>query len=289
MSPNLQYRVEVPGGWWSEGARVRHAELRPLTGRDEAFLLDAGESLTAAARTTALLCRCLLRLGTVADVTPDDVRALAVGDREALLLQLWRITFGERFPCVITCPGNGCGEKMDLQLKVSDLLLAPYSEPQPWREVTVQAHGEDYLARLRAPNGLDQELAAECGRTDMQQAENLLLRRCAAPLSAVNSESLSAEEWSHELTDRLVEKMSGLDPQADILLQLRCVACDQAFQAEFDMGNYLYRTLRGQIPYLYREVHYIARAYHWTEDEILSMTPRKRSTYLNLLAEEEAH
>lgn len=286
MSLNLQYRVDLPGGCWKQGICVRHADIRPLNGNDEAFLLEAGESLSAAARTTALLCRCLLRLGNDDTVSPLAVRCLTVGDREALLLHLWRLTFGECLSSVVTCPRQGCGERMDLEVKVSDLLLSAYNNHVEWREINLQRNGRDYIVRVRPPNGMDQELAAEVGRTNLRDAEALVLQRCVQPISA-DGTAFPAEEWAAEMVDRIEEVMTYLDPQAEVLLQLRCVACDQPFAAEFDTGTYLYRAMAERIRFLYREVHEIARSYHWSEEEILSMTPRKRAMYLNLLAGEE--
>ena len=80
--------------------------------------------LAAAARVTQLLVRCLRRLGPVEPVRTDLVRQLIVGDREALLLHLRRLTLGEHMPCLLSCPE--CGKKMDLNLEVGELLLPTY-------------------------------------------------------------------------------------------------------------------------------------------------------------------
>src|SRR6266536_3258635 len=111
--------VTLPGGYWRDGICHREAELRPLTGEDEAFLADGAESLLPAYRTTALLARCLTRVGPIT-VTPDVARSLTVGDREALLLHLRRATIGERLQCVVNCAGRGCGKPMDVALTVED-------------------------------------------------------------------------------------------------------------------------------------------------------------------------
>ncbi len=134
-------RILLPGGFWVDGVRHREAELRPLSGDDEVFLGDAGESLLPPQKATALLARCLTRLGPLPEVTPDAVRSLDVGDREALLLHLRRLTFGEHLQCILTCPE--CGEKMDLELNISDLLV-PACSPRkatayPPRRVTERA------------------------------------------------------------------------------------------------------------------------------------------------------
>jgi len=278
-----EFSVGIPGGFWKGGVLVREAQLRPLNGQDEAFLLDTQESLSAAARTTALLSRCVLRLGTDADVTPDAVRSLTVGDREALLLHLWRITFGNRLPCVLACPLDGCGEKMDLELSVTDLLLPPYPEPRQRYEFAFDHRETRYHMRFRLPTGSDQELVAERARISSAEAEKQLLRAC---VEEICTESGPVDDWRPEIEEFLDRKMPELDPQADTVLRLQCPSCGGAFVAQFDAASFLFQEVKARLPHLYREVHRIAVSYHWSEAEILGMTPEKRSVYLNLLTGE---
>jgi hypothetical protein len=287
MNLKLQYGAQIPGGWWGDGACVREVCLRSLTGEDEAFLLEAGESLSGPARVTALLARCILRIGSNREITPEMVRSLTVGDREALLLELRRITYGERLPGLLSCPDSACRERLDVELHISELLLAPYATPQEWNEISQSVGGKAYRIRLRVPNGADQEALAERSWRNSAEAEKLLLERCVENVATNESSFLAMEDWPVELANEIGRKMSELDPQAEVLLSLQCPACGQAFTGEFDAGAYLYQELRGHIPYLYREVHQMARCYHWSEAEILSMTPRKRSVYLDLLAGED--
>ncbi len=286
MNLNFEYRAVIPGGIWQDGACVREARLRPLTGDDEAFLLDAGDFFSPAARTTALLSRCLVGMGQLEDVTPGLVRALTVGDREALLLHLRRITFGDSLPCVLVCPRAGCGKKMDLDMRVSELLLPAYGNSQESYECDVIAEGAEYHVRFRLPTGADQELAADRSFADLPAAERLVLQLCVKQISDDETGIRAVEEWPLELADRIGAKMAELDPQAEILLHLKCPECENEFTAEFDAAAYFYQELRGRIPHLYQEVHRIANSYHWSESEILGMTPRKRMVYLNLLAGE---
>jgi hypothetical protein len=79
--------------------------------------------------------------------------------------------------------------------------------------------------------------------------------------------------------------MAELDPQAETALHLTCPACQHSFTTVFDIGDYFFRELRAREVHRYQEVHQLALAYHWSETEILSMSPRKRQIYLDLLAE----
>jgi len=275
--------ITLPGGCWLDDAYHREVRLRPISGGDEDFLLDAGNLLLPAHRATALLARCLESLGPAGPLTAETVRSLTVGDREALLLHLRRLTLGERLQGVVDCPTSDCGEKMDLDLKVGDLLLPPYEECRRSYEAEVADNGSDYSVRFRLPNGADQEDAAVVARTDPQAAAELLLHRCVESVTGENGEPV--ETLPPMVADQISDLMSELDPQAELTLSLTCPACDHTFLAPFDAASYLFRELDGRVKRLYREVHLLAFYYHWSEAEIIDMPDRKRRLYLELLEE----
>ncbi|HYC90887.1 MAG TPA: hypothetical protein VEO54_16840 [Thermoanaerobaculia bacterium] len=266
--------VTLPGGTWRNGARRRDATLRPLDGRDEMFLAEEAEGLSPARRTTALLARCVERLGGDA-VRADDVRALNAGDREALLLHLRRATFGETMASVLHCPHPECGEAMDLELRVGDLLVHDGASA-PVHEATIEGH----TVRFRLPNGADLEEAATLAAKDVRAAARHVLARCIESIDGAAPASIPKH-----VAARLPERMSQLDPQAELLLQLTCTKCARPFTAVFDTAAYLFRELGAQRDRLYREIHELAFHYHWSESEILGMTATRRRRYLTLLAE----
>src|SRR3546814_3549146 len=129
--------VPLPHGLWRDGRRHGDAAIRPVTGADEVFLIEEGAALSKAGRVTGLLARCVGRLGDIAPPSLDDVRALSVGDREALLLHLRRISFGSKIDAVANCPAEGCGEPMDLAFDVTELLVPPVDADAPVTEEVV--------------------------------------------------------------------------------------------------------------------------------------------------------
>ncbi len=276
-------RVMLPSGLWVDGVRHREAGLRPLAGGDEAFLDDAGEALLPAARTTALLARCLTRLGPLAEVTPEAVRSLTIGDREALLLHLRRLTLGERLQCVLTCPRPECGEKMDLELGTSDLLVPPYETNGRRHELVASDGGAPYRVRFRLPTGADAEAVAPLALADPRAAAGELLGRCVE--DTVSGDGEPAEALPAAVGEAVAAKLGELDPQAELVLNLACPECGHAFSALLDAGTFFFQELAAGVERLYREVHLLAFHYHWSEAEILRLTPRKRRRYLGLLSE----
>jgi hypothetical protein len=275
--------IKLPGGLWLDGTCHRDAELHPLTGDDEVFLLETGAALLPAQRTTSLLSRCLTRLGSLKQVTTDTVRSLTVGDREALLLNLRRMTLGDRLQCVLTCPNPDCGEKMDLELKVSDLLLPPYVGHQALYDTTLLENGDRYTVRFHLPDGACQEEAALLARTDPQAAASLLLHRCIEFIGS--EEGRSVDHLPMGAPSQLSARMQELDPQAELMLNATCPACSYNFSTIFDTCTYFFQELTSRVKHLYREIHLLAFHYHWSEAEIMGMTSKKRRLYLDLLTE----
>jgi hypothetical protein len=295
MSGDARTIVTLPGGFWLEGQCYRDAELRPVTGRDEAFLLDVADALLPAQWTTAILARCLVRLGPLRPVTLDGVRALTVGDREALLLHLRRLTLGDRLQGVLSCPQPRCGKKMDLNLKVSNLLVPPQPNPQAKYEATLTANETTYWVQFRLPTGADQEAVADLAQQDLEAAAQQVLSRCIAQVKAKEATaSHPVHQQGMEQTSEVPETIPAIaqqlpllmaehDPQAELQLQLLCPECGQPLTTTFDTATYFRQELASWINNLYREVHLLAFYYHWSEAEILRMTAKKRQRYLELL------
>jgi len=273
-------RIQLPRGTWRDGAPDRTAELQPPSQDDETFFLDRASELTPAERTTGLLERSLTRLGG-RRASRTAVRNLSVGDREALLLHLHRLIFGESIPCVVTCPSHECGAAMELELTVSALLGPAPLEVHELHEATVGRR----RAVFRVPTGADQENAAEIAAEDIDAAADRILRSC---VKTIGGRSRLTKRQLQELREALPPLMAELDPQADIVLQLVCPDCELAFSVPFDAGAYLESALRDRRAELLEDVHQLAVTYHWAEAEILALPAERRRLYLDLIGRKGA-
>ncbi len=274
----------IPGGYWSKGSRHREAVLRELTGEDQVFLAESAASLPAARWATEILARAVTGLGDGESVTRESVRALTVGDREALLLQLRRLLAGDPLRCLVTCPAAECGEELELELRVADLLLPPYEDARPRYEMSIENGEGSYLVRWRLPTGADQEAVVELARTDVDAAEGLLLRRCVESVVSAGGEVV--EGLPAPIAEQLPGRMAERDAQAELQLDITCAACGGAFRATFDAAYYLAQELRAEMRHLEREIHLLAYHYHWSPTEILGLAPARRRRYLRVLESE---
>lgn len=277
--------TSIPGGYSANGGHWREVHVRPLTGEDQFFLTEECGGLLSAQWVTEALTRCATRLGSNEPVSRERIRSLTVGDREALLLHLRRLTWGDRMQCLLACPAPECREKLEIEVDVTDLLLPPYGEATQEHELTVrQEDGASNVVRFRLPTGADQEAAAVVARTDVAAAADLLLRRCVR--SVTFSDGNPVDKLPDSLGEHLSDRMAELDPQAEITLHLACPVCGAAFSTIFDTASYLIQESEAEVRSLYREVHLLAYHYHWSATEILGMSPGKRRRFLRLLEEQ---
>jgi hypothetical protein len=288
-SPNRRNRmtnhvaIMMPNGYFANGAPWREAHLRELTGEDQVFLMEECHGLLPAQWVTEALSRCVTRLGPN-QPTREAIRSLSVGDREALLLHLRRLTSGDHLDCVISCPSPDCREKLDIELNVANLLVSTDGETRQEHELGIHREdGSPVVVRFRLPTGSDQEAVAHLARTDVGAAAEEMLRRC---VQSVNEDGAAVSELPAALREQLPGRMAELDAQAEINLLVECSVCGGAFSVVFDTAGYLIQELEAGMRRLYREVHLLAYHYHWSAREILSMSVRKRRRFLQLLEEE---
>lgn len=270
--------VRIPHGVSAAGGADRRAWLRPMRGEDEEFLVEEGGAMLPAHRTTALLARCLARLGDEHPVDEDAVRKLRAGDRETLLLHLRRLSLGPRLSLVLRCPDEACAELLEVDVDVAELLVDS-GRLAAERGIDGTAAGDGRTIGFRLPSGADIEAVASLALRDELGAVRALAARCAVALDGEALGELAASE-----VDSISEAMSALDPQACVVLNARCAACETVFEVPFDCGEHLYREVWRRRDDLYRELHVLALNYHWREADILAMPRARRRRYVDLLS-----
>src|ERR1017187_2024595 len=96
ITPPPSDLVTLPGGLWKNGKVVKQAVVRELTGEHEEQLSRASQSANPFHFVDTLL-RCGVR--TIGDYPEDQTEALLkdllVGDREHLILEIRRATYGD--------------------------------------------------------------------------------------------------------------------------------------------------------------------------------------------------
>lgn len=227
--------------------------MRQLSAPDLLALWERGAQRHALDR-TALLCA-----WARPDLPADGVADLPLGAVTTSLLQLRESSFGTLIQGHVDC--RCCGQRLALELQVSDLL-----QPTPSVAQEVELLG----LRVRAPSLRD--LADVAAESDAESATRRLLARCT--LQGV------AATLDDEALQQVEDTLDALDPNADLALEVHCEACGRSCVAQLDAGVLLWDEIEAHARALLGEVHTLARAYGWTEGEILSLSAARRATYL---------
>ncbi|WPB55033.1 hypothetical protein [Xylophilus sp. GOD-11R] len=185
---------------------------------------------------------------------------LPLGAVTEALLRLRAASFGARIRSRADC--RHCGAALELNLACDELLQPSSLSP---------GTGMDGM-RLR-PASL-RDLAAVADEADTAQAARRLAARCLQPHAGVD------EPLDDERLAACEAALDALDPNADIGFDLRCEACGARDSAQLDIGAFLWEEIDARAQSLLWEVHTLARAYGWTESEILALGAARRARYL---------
>jgi hypothetical protein len=289
------FKFRLPGGYVTEdGALHREVVLGTLTGREEE-LLARNDGPESASLVTQVISRCLKRLGTLEPVSEDTVRSLVVADRQFLLLKLREMTFGDRVEATVSCPWPDCGKSVDINFSIRDIPIeesagaaAGYHMELPEEAAFEAPDGSLYReVSFRLPNGGDQEKVSPLLERNEAEALNQLLERCILSIGHINRPDRETILNLTPLTRMEIEKeMAHRAPRLDLDMETDCPECSRMFNVPFDLHNFFFGQLRTSIDLLYREVHYLAFHYHWSEEEIMEMSRGKRLKYIEVLADE---
>lgn len=213
-------------------------------------------------------------------LAPAQLAALPVGARDARLLRLRRALFGEAVAAMAQCPA--CGERLDVAFAVGDVCpqagTAGDDEPPDAGPYLLRTDG--YEVSYRVPTSADLLELAPLDDAGAQQAA--LLQRCVDAVrhhgAAVAPDSVPAA-----IADAIADAMAQADPLASIELALNCPACGHGWLSLLDIAAFLWREVDAWARRTLFDVHTLARAYGWSEAQVLSITARRRQLYLDLV------
>lgn len=212
------------------------------------------------------LDRGLLTLSAACPEIPSTALAdWPLGRRNQALIELHCRCFGAALQGWTACVS--CGEKMEFEL--DGRALARRDDDGTSHE-SVMFNGQGF----RLPSSRD--LAEVAGETDSRAAAIRLLERCRASATKPLA-------WTEDDVERVGEQMALADPLAEIRIALRCPACGNESAETLDIVSFLWEEIQARAKRLLWEVHAIASAYGWTESQVLSLSPARRSHYLEMV------
>lgn len=210
--------------------------------------------------------RALLLLGvSEPEHTYERLADWSVGQRDAAILRLRIETFGARFSSYLNCPT--CNVRLESTFDGRAFQL-PYQSDQ----TVIEVGGSSF----RLPTSRD--LARIAHEIDPVVASRRLLALCC-----VRRNADTGAEWSETEFQEIETRMAEADPQADIELDIACVACGHTWQAMFDIAAFFWEEVEASAKRLLQEVHLLASSYGWSEDEVLALSDVRRAAYLEMV------
>ena len=217
--------------------------------------------------------RALAILQTVMpDHSRDQLAALALGQRDALLLSVRRNTFGNMLPGTSECPG--CSGTVEFELDCAEI-QGRGAEPHPERLSL-----DGYEVDIRPLNSFD--LAAALGAGTTAESRAVLLARCVTN-ARFGDQAVAPGGLPAAVEKGISESVLAADAQAETLLELSCPECGHNWQNALDIVYVLWLEISARAQRLLMEVHMLARAYGWREKDVFALSPERRAAYLRMV------
>lgn len=165
--------VTLPGGFIDrEGALVKYVEVRELNGVDEEAIAKSGSIGRA--------LMVMLQRGTVSigmeQAKKEDLDNLLSGDRDAILIGIRRVTFGDTIEFNVVCPH--CAAELEVTVDLSvDVPYRTLEDPINDRVFTYESekHG---IIEVSLPKGNTQRKLLENTDKTVAELNTILLSGC---------------------------------------------------------------------------------------------------------------
>jgi hypothetical protein len=194
---------------------------------------------------------------------------LGLGARNLALLATRSTLFGPAWSLRSDCPA--CGEICTFDVD-SDRLRADLAAQGPsdgachvW---------DDAPVTVRSP--IIDDLIEIAREPDTRSAALALLRRCVS----LHNDPADLDDAAVETLGQWLEEA---DPAAVIAFLLTCPACEHAWSAPVDVAEALWAEVQHAAERFLLQVDALARAYGWSEDTVMRLSPTRRAAYLQLV------
>ena len=223
---------------------------------------EAGQQQHELDRALSLLAAAYPELGR------DELADLTIGERDSRLLRLRMVMFGRSAGGTSECPQ--CWERVEFPIDTASLA---HREEVAETGQEIELNGTSVRFRLPTSRDLVEAVTAP----DQACGVRRLIEQCVI-------EPCLPEELSDDIVEALSHAMVKADPQAEIIISLGCPNCGKHWELLFDIAHFFWNEIAAHAQRLVYEVDTLARAYGWTEREILNLPAQRRRTYLEMLA-----
>lgn len=223
---------ELPGGWIDDSGTLRRTVLvRELTGRDEEAISRINPTRSPSMYINMLVLRGVVSIEGI-PFSEQILKRLLTGDREALLLAIRIAAFGPKVQYMITCPG--CGQEDEIEVDLEKEIPVKRLENIGDRQFSVKLRrGQEALVRL--PDVKVQDIMLAKDKTGPEMV-NTTLRHCVlsidgAPMNDEMVLNLGLADRK-TLSEALLENMPGPDWEG---VKMPCRQCGRESTLNMDI------------------------------------------------------
>lgn len=198
--------------------------------------------------------------------------ALPLGERNRLVRDIRAALLGPEFPAYQECPKCQQGQEFELELHT----LGPVGLTEH-SHVPFDAVVGGWPSTLRLPSTGD--LMAVVQARSLEDARQTLVERCVLVGGPADRPELEPMGWIEQVSQALEQR----DPAIALEYELSCARCAATWWAQLDLAEAFWMELQAIGTRLLREVVSLARAFGWTEREVLAVSPWRRRQYLEMV------
>jgi hypothetical protein len=140
--------------------------------------------------------------------------------------------------------------------------------------------GEGFRVEFRVPLAADVRFAASRAH-DADGFVRLLFERCVMRVEH-DGVACDPEALPVQVSEALSRRLEALEPGAVVSFDLTCPECQTHWSARMDCAEVLWSEVQSRAERVLLDVDVLARAYGWTEEQVLALSPTRRAAYLQL-------
>jgi len=207
-----------------------------------------------------------------------EAQISSLGGRNAALVALRRRLFGGMQP--LRCNCTACGAVAEFTIDCAALEQALLPSPGANEPQRLDAGG--YRIEFRMPDLTDLRRAFHAC-SDSDEFVALLLDSCVLRCEREDGRQSAPRDLPTLVAEALSRRMEELEPGASVGFDVACPECGAQWTAPMDVGEVLWAEVQSHAERILLEVDALARAYGWTEPEVLALSPSRRTAYLQLV------
>lgn len=224
--------VIIPGGYVNPaGEIIAEVEVRELTGKDEEAI---SRSTSVGKALLSILSRGVVRIGDE-KATEDMLDSLLAGDRDFLMLAIYKATFGSKAELQGVC--GQCNELKDVEIDIdTDVKVRPMANPRE-RRFTVDCKVGPVEVSL--PTGHTQKDLVNNVDKSVAELTTILLENCVYTINDMDVLG-KAQVQNLGITDRrkIAEQINkrNFGPQFDDVT-VKCPDCESEVSVPVNLGT----------------------------------------------------